>query len=342
MVETWGLPVALDLFFAGLGAGSFCLAVLASRKKGQGFEVCSRSAAFLAPLSVAFGLAMLILDLMYKTRFWFTLRVFNADSPMSFGVWLLSLFGAISIVHALFWLPEPQKARLPMIGGWSVWRKKSYRSALGVAGMPVALAVSVYTGVLLSASALPLWRNVALPGLFCFSAMTTGFAAGGVIALRAAPAEAMEQPMLWLRSGYRILLPVHLLFTLLFLLFSFFSPSRGDLLHLVTGGNGVVWWAGVLGLGMLVPDGSCLEKRSYKSNAIFSRPLCATGGRLSLAAGPDIRGPSACKQRGICTTAEDVVKEDGCHDKEESSFRFGAGRSFSRAFDQRLGGGGET
>jgi len=260
MVETWGLPVALDLYFAGLGAGSFCFAVLASRKRGQGFEMCSRGAAFLAPLSVAFGLAMLIVDLMYKTRFWFTLRVFNVGSPMSFGVWLLSLFAAISIVYALFWLPEPLRARLPVIGGWNVWQKKRYRSALGLAGMPIALAVSVYTGVLLSVSALPLWRNMALPGLFCFSAMATGFAGGGVIALLTAPRNAMEQPILWLRSGYRILLPVYLLFALLFLLFSFLYVSRDDLLHLVTGGNGVIWWAGALGLGILFPMALILRR----------------------------------------------------------------------------------
>jgi len=260
MVETWGLPVALDLYFAGLGAGSFCFAVLASRRMGQGFEACSRSAALLAPLSVAFGLAMLILDLMYKTRFWFTLRVFNVDSPMSFGVWLLSLFAAISIVYAFFWLPEPLRARLSVIGEWSVWRKDSYRRALGLAGMPVALAVSVYTGVLLSVSALPLWRNLALPGLFCFSAMATGFAGGGVIALRAAPGDAMEQPILWLRSAYRVLLPVYLFFAMLFLLFSFLYVPREYLLHLVTGGNGVIWWAGGLGLGMLVPMALVLRR----------------------------------------------------------------------------------
>jgi formate-dependent nitrite reductase membrane component NrfD len=196
---------------------------------------------------------MLILDLMYKTRFWFTMRVFNVSSPMSLGVWLLSLFAAISLVHALFWLPETLRARLSVVGGWSGWRKTGYRYGLGLVGMVVAIVVSVYTGVLLSVSALPLWRNMALPGLFCFSAMATGFAGAGVIALRAAPPEAMEQPILWLRSGYRIVLPVYLLFALLYLLCSFLYVSRDDLAHLVTGGNGVIWWAGALGLGILLP-----------------------------------------------------------------------------------------
>ena len=31
---TWGMPVVLDLFFAGLAAGAFCFAVLASRRDG--------------------------------------------------------------------------------------------------------------------------------------------------------------------------------------------------------------------------------------------------------------------------------------------------------------------
>lgn len=178
---------------------------------------------------------------------------FQCHSPMSLGVWLLSLFAAISLVHALFWLPETLRARLPLVGGWSGWWKTGYRYGLGLVGMVVAIVVSVYTGVLLSVSALPLWRNMALPGLFCFSAMATGFAGAGVIALRAAPPEAMEQPILWLRSGYRIVLPVYLLFALLYLLCSFLYVSRDDLAHLVTGGNGVIWWAGALGVGIMLP-----------------------------------------------------------------------------------------
>ena len=253
MVETWGLPVALDLFFAGLGAGSFCLSVLASRKKGYGFEVCSRSAALLAPLSVAFGLAMLILDLMYKTRFWFTLRVLNVDSPMSLGVWLLTLFALIAVVYALFWLPDELRAKVPVIGKLSARREAVYRRGLGLLGVPFALAVSVYTGALLSVSSLPLWRNLALPGLFCFSAMATGFAGGGLIALGLAPTESMKQPILWLRSGYRVLLPSYLLFVLLFTLLAYFYAPRDDVRHLIAGGMGVLWWVGVLGVGILLP-----------------------------------------------------------------------------------------
>jgi len=252
-VEAWGLPVALDLFFAGLGAGSFCFAVLASRKKGDAFETSARGAAIFTPLSLGFGLAMLILDLMYKTRFWFTLVVFNVDSPMSFGVWLLTIFALISVVHALFFVPEPLWAKIPLIGRWTLPRQAAYRRSLGLLGIPFALAVSVYTGVLLSVSSLPLWRNIALPGLFCFSALATGFAAAGLIALRIARTDMMEQPILWLRRGYQILLPVYLLFTLLFALFAYSYAPWNDVRHLIAGRMGVVWWAGVLGLGILLP-----------------------------------------------------------------------------------------
>lgn len=70
-----------------------------------------------------------------------------------------------------------------MIGRWPLWSQQKVRDILGLAGIPVALLVSIYTGVLLSATSIPLWRSLALPALFCFSSMTTGFAAGLLLAL---------------------------------------------------------------------------------------------------------------------------------------------------------------
>ncbi|HYQ60089.1 MAG TPA: NrfD/PsrC family molybdoenzyme membrane anchor subunit, partial [Desulfatiglandales bacterium] len=80
---TWGIPVVLDLFFAGLGAGSFCLGVLTSRREGKGWDSCSRMSSFLAPVALVIGMAMLTADLGYKSRFWMTISVFNPYSPMS-------------------------------------------------------------------------------------------------------------------------------------------------------------------------------------------------------------------------------------------------------------------
>ncbi len=166
---TWGMPVVLDLFFAGLAAGAFCFAVLIGRRRSGELPDLLPDVGFPgAACAVGFGLSMLILDLRYKTRFWFTMTVFNGDSPMSLGVWLLTLFSFIAAFYAIFWIPAVVRERIPVIGRWPLWSQQRVRDALGWVGVPIALMVSIYTGVLLSSAAMPLWRNIALPAPLLF------------------------------------------------------------------------------------------------------------------------------------------------------------------------------
>lgn len=258
MSETnWGMPIVLYLFLAGVAAGAFCLAVLTGRRQEVGFLACSRAAALLAPPVVAVGTAMLIFDLGYKIRFWFTLTAFNIVSPMSIGVWLLILFSIVATLYALFWIPAGMRERIPVIGAWTLWSRQGVRDALGWAGVPLALLVAIYTGVLLSTTSIPLWRNSALPVLFCFSALDTGFAAGVLLALLCASGkrqEIMAGPFHWLEGSYRILLPAYILAVLAFFLLFFIPVMRTDvLISLITGCSGWIWWLGVIGLGVLLP-----------------------------------------------------------------------------------------
>jgi formate-dependent nitrite reductase membrane component NrfD len=254
---TWEIPVAVDLFFAGVGAGSFCLGAITARKKGPGWEACSRMSSFLAPLAVVMGLSMLILDLRNKTRFWMTLRVLNASSPMSIGVWLLSAFFLVSLIFALYGLPVSNRKRIPWIGTLSVWNRLEWKNTLGIVGILLALGVSVYTGVLLLVSIVPLWRNLSLPLLLFLSAISTGFAGGTILAMlslgRGNP-DVMKEPLRFIKRSYRVILPFYLLMAFAFvssLIIS--SVSRTDAIYLITGWSGFIWWAGVIGVGILVP-----------------------------------------------------------------------------------------
>jgi polysulfide reductase chain C len=254
---TWAAPVALDIFFAGLAAGAFCFAVLMSKRRGEGFRVCSQASALLTPLSVIFGLCMLILDLRYKTRFWFTMTVFNSHSPMSQGVWLLTIFSNIAALYAIFWMPAVYRERIPVIGKWSLWSQNKVRDLLGYVGFPFAVLVSIYTGVLLSATSIPMWRNLALPALFCFSSMVTGFSGGLLLALLFSPGkrkEIMAGPVRWLWESYRILLPVYFLTVLVYVLLFFSQGMKWEVVvPLITGWDGLIWWLGVVGVGILLP-----------------------------------------------------------------------------------------
>jgi polysulfide reductase chain C len=277
---TWGFPVVLDLFFAGLGAGSFCLAAIAARKQGQGWNACSRMASFLAPLAVLVGLAMLVTDLGYKSRFWMTLTGFNVDSPMSMGTYLLSLFLVVSILFAFYELPASVRQSIPWIGKLPMWERREWRNRLGAIGVVLGLGVSVYTGVLLSACVIPLWRNLGLPLLFFLSALASGFAAAAVLAMASLagtnPA-AMGEPIQFLKQGYRVILPLYLLVALVFVVSQAVTPeSREAALGLMMGWSGLVWWLGTIGIGMALPLGIVFGKRQVEGHrawVLFSSVL---------------------------------------------------------------------
>lgn len=254
---TWGIPIVVYLFLAGLGAGSFCLGAIASKGKGEGWEACARMAFLLAPFAIAAGLLILIFDLGYKTRFWMTLTVLNIHSPMSVGVWLLVIFLIVSALAAMFWLTPSERRRIPWIGRLPVWSSPSWKRRIGAIGIPFALGVSIYTGVLLSACALPLWRSPVLPFFFFISALSLGIEGGailGIAALRKSNPDAMKQPLRFLRRAYRVILPVYLVTALLFVVILVAPPtSRGAALGFFTGWSGWIWWVGVMGIGILLP-----------------------------------------------------------------------------------------
>jgi formate-dependent nitrite reductase membrane component NrfD len=265
---TWEMPVAVDLFFAGLGAGSFCFGAVTARREGAGWEACSRMSSILAPIAIVIGLSMLILDLRNKPRFWMTLTVFNVHSPMSIGVWLLSAFFLASFLFALYGLPSVRQ-RIPWIGKLRIWSRSDWKDRLGWTGVLFALGVMAYTGVLLSATSIPLWRNLNLPFLFVLSALSAGFAGGalsGMLSLEKEYWEAMTEPLRFLRRSFRILLPFYLVMTLSFsfsLLLS--SDSKSAAIFLMTGWNGFLWWAGVVGIGIVVPLIFVLNSKELKT-----------------------------------------------------------------------------
>jgi polysulfide reductase chain C len=252
----WGMPVVVYLFLAGLGAGGFCFGMIASKRSGPGWESCSRMAFLMSPVAIFVGLLMLIFDLRYKVRFWRTLTVLNVHSPMSVGVWLLSAFFLASVLSAMFWLPASVRNRIPWIGSWSGWNSPQWRKRFGLLGMPLALGVSVYTGVLLSATIVPLWRNLSLPLFFFISALSLGIEGGaifGMMSLKNGESKAMEEPLRFLRRSYRVILPLYFCAAIFFLGFLAFSASREVFVRFITGWSGLIWWVGVVGVGILLP-----------------------------------------------------------------------------------------
>jgi formate-dependent nitrite reductase membrane component NrfD len=173
----WGIPVVLYLFLAGVSAGAMTVsASVLLRGGGGGFGGAhfslARYGAFIAPIPVAIGSLALIFELgSFEAGYWFKwLNLFRTItwSPMSIGSWLLVLFIGVSIVYAYTFLSREARP-----GD----RLDALRKALAWVGVPLGIAVAVYTGILLGAMpSRPFWNSPILALLFLVSALSTGVA----------------------------------------------------------------------------------------------------------------------------------------------------------------------
>ncbi len=170
----WNGIIAWYLFLAGLGAGAFASAFLLGRFC-PGTQAMVRAGRLIAPVVVAIGLVLLMLDarggLYHPLRFAFLLT--NFQSVMTWGVVFLSAFEVVALVVAVMDLARKNPPR---------W--------LEVVGVVLSVCVAVYTGALLGACApYPLWNLAILPILFLASAASAGAAAVLGIGAVAFPAQ---------------------------------------------------------------------------------------------------------------------------------------------------------
>ena len=115
---SWGLPVVLYLFLAGLGSGALITSASIllrgpSGAIGKTYMKVARYGALIAPFPLIIGCGLLILELgSFQTGHWFRFlylyTVLNL-SPMSVGTWLLTLFIPVSSGYAppFFACPPP-------------------------------------------------------------------------------------------------------------------------------------------------------------------------------------------------------------------------------------------
>jgi len=172
---TWGLPVILYLFLAGLGAGAVTVSAAILLRTGEyhggSYFKLARYGALIGPIPVILGTCFIILELGRWDRAFNLYKVINL-SPMSIGSWLLALFIICSLLYALVFLPSflPQFQRLSR-------RLFPIMHLLSWVNVPLGIGVAVYTGILLGAMpSRPLWNSPILALLFLVSALSTGIA----------------------------------------------------------------------------------------------------------------------------------------------------------------------
>src|SRR6185312_7757325 len=120
-----------------------------------------RRARYIALAAASISPVLLILDLGRPKRFHHMLRVFKVSSPLSVGTWILLAFGLTSGVQAARQAAEDN----------FILRRESWLGRLArlLPSKPVSLAQALlgmglggYTGILLAATAIPLWATAGL------------------------------------------------------------------------------------------------------------------------------------------------------------------------------------
>lgn len=153
--------IAVYFFLGGLGAGAFLLSVTANYWK-QDFKPVAKVASVIAPIAIAMGLFFLWIDLGQPFRAWRLFLSFNPSSALSWGVWFLNIFFVLSVIYAWFTLR----------GQADKGKRFAY------AGVPFAILVGTYTGVLLNQSpGRVLWHSALIPVLFLNGGLISGIAA---------------------------------------------------------------------------------------------------------------------------------------------------------------------
>ncbi|MCU1326311.1 MAG: polysulfide reductase [Bryobacterales bacterium] len=164
----WGDEIVFYFFFEGISAGAFILAGLADLLARGRYPDLVRRGRYLALATLAPCPPLLIADLGRPERFLHMLRIVKHTSPMNTGAWALSGYGIFAALLA---------ARQMDIRIFRLLRWIPPRLAF-ILGLPFALTMLAYPGVLLSATSNPAWAHTRVLGaLFAASSMSAAAAA---------------------------------------------------------------------------------------------------------------------------------------------------------------------
>jgi formate-dependent nitrite reductase membrane component NrfD len=175
----WRWEIIWYFFFGGLAAGCYVIATIASLFGSKEDRVVARTGYYLSLLTLLPCPVLLVKDLGRPERFLNMMRMFKVKSPMSMGVWGLLGFSAFSGTTAVI-----QAAKDGVLGHW--WGTKLLaalpQKLISMPGSLFGVFLGGYTGVLLTATSVPLWsRSKLLGGIFISSALSTSTALISVV-----------------------------------------------------------------------------------------------------------------------------------------------------------------
>jgi formate-dependent nitrite reductase membrane component NrfD len=180
---TWRWYIPFYMFIGGLGGGVALIGGLADLCGGRRHRATVRRARYIALVAALISPLLLIFDLGRPKRFHHMLRVFKASSPLSVGTWILLAFGLTSGVQAARQAAEDDfiLKRESVLGRMA---RLLPSKPLSLAQALLGLGLGGYTGILLAATAIPLWAaaGILLGPLFLATAIASGAAALALLA----------------------------------------------------------------------------------------------------------------------------------------------------------------
>ena len=313
-LHVWGWEIPVYLFLGGMVAGMMVFAGLAMLKTAKGEDTrnfFSLQTPLLAFVLLNLGMLALLLDLAHPLYVWAIYITFMPLSPMAWGSWVLLIVYAILLVSALIRLPEawPWIGRaLPVTQKASDWflAKPVRLNALAWVNILFGVAVGVYTGILLNTMvARPLWNTSVLPVLFLVSGLSAAAAAlhlaARVFGKRPAPQgmisgafAALGQPLgpqppaphtaeSLQRADIGLLAVELVLIFLLLIGLVTSSTSHGAAASLLFSGKyAVMFWVGVVAVGIVVPLVLQLLEMSHRIRHTIVPALLVLAGGFAL------------------------------------------------------------
>ncbi|MBV8894069.1 MAG: polysulfide reductase NrfD [Acidobacteria bacterium] len=137
-------------FFVGGTAGAAAVVGAIAHFTGASRKLV-RDARWIAAAGAILSPALLIADLGRPGRFLSMLRVFKAQSPMSIGSWTLLAFGGAASATAFAGALRERYG--------SSFSVSVMENAASGASIPFGLGLACYTGVLIGATAIPVWNE---------------------------------------------------------------------------------------------------------------------------------------------------------------------------------------
>ena len=252
--------IVMYFFLGGLSAGAYMFSVAANYWWKQDFKALAKTGAVLSLLALGVALFMLLIHLGSPFRAWRVFTAFNPYSMLSWGVWVLNIFGLMNFIYTV----------LLFMG------KDKTAKTLAHVGLFFALFTALYTAVHIArAPDKLLWHSSLLPVLFVNGAIISGIAIVMLFSATAKNASLLSR--LGKLVAWMVVFEVSLVFTEVLMLFNGGTESIAVAKSLFSGGIGVLFIGVEIVLGAIIPVAILLRAKSSVSMQAVASLLVLIG-----------------------------------------------------------------